>query len=75
MLLFSTSLEKLKEMMRDFQRGIEPVGLGIQIDKTKILSNEEKEKKKEITVDNIKIEVLPKSDSARYLGQKITFEE
>ena len=29
----------------------------------------------EITVDNIKIEVLKKGDSARYLGQKITFEE
>ena len=56
--------------MCDFQRSTEPVGLGIQPDKTKILSNEEKEKKKDITVDYIKIEVLPKSDSARYLGQK-----
>ena len=26
-------------------------------------------------MDNIKIEVLGKSDSAKYLGQKITFEE
>ena len=34
-----------------------------------------KNKKKEITVDNIKIEVLPKGDSARYLGQRITFEQ
>ena len=32
-------------------------------------------KAKEITVDNIKIEVLAKGDCARYLGQKITFEE
>ena len=32
-------------------------------------------KTKEITVSNIKIEVLAKGDSARYLGQKITFEE
>ena len=31
--------------------------------------------KKEITVDNIKIEVLSQGESARYLGQKITFEE
>ena len=30
---------------------------------------------KEITVDNIKIEVWKKGDSARYLGQKIMFEE
>ena len=26
-------------------------------------------------MDNIKIEVLSKGDSARYLGQKITFEK
>ena len=32
-------------------------------------------KAKEITVNNIKIEVLAKGDSARYLGQKITFEK
>ena len=31
--------------------------------------------KKEITVDNIKIEVLSHGETARYLGQKITFEE
>ena len=48
------------------------MGLGIHPDKTKILSDQEKE---EITVGNIKIEVLSKGDSARYLGQKITFEE
>ena len=47
--------------------------LGIHPDKTKILSDQDKVK--EITVDNIKIEVLAKGDSARYLGQKITFEE
>ena len=69
-LLFSTSLEKLREMLCDFKRSTEAVGLGIYSDKTKILSNQEKEKKKEISVDNIKIEVLPKSDSARYLTQK-----
>ena len=31
--------------------------------------------KKEITVDNIQIEILRKGESARYLGQKITFED
>ena len=61
-------------MLCDFKRSTEAVGLGIHRDKTKILRNQEKEKKKEITVDNIKIEVLPKSDSARYLGQRITLE-
>ena len=51
------------------------MGLGIHPDKTKILSNQVKVRVKEITVDNMKIEVLAKGDSARYLGQKITFEE
>ena len=62
-------------MFCEFKTSTEAVGLGIHSDKTKILSNQDKEKAKEITVDNIKIEVLSKGDSARYLGQKITFEE
>ena len=32
-------------------------------------------KAKEITVDNIQIEILEKGESARYFGQKITFED
>ena len=74
-LLFSTSLETLREMLCEFKTGTEAVGLGIHPDKTKILSNQDKIKTKEIEVDNIKIEILGKGDSARYLGQKITFEE
>ena len=74
-LLFSTSLEKLRDMLCEFKTSTEAVGLGIHPDKTKILSNQDKVKAKEITVNNIKIEVLAKGDSARYLGQKNTFEE
>ena len=74
-LLFAISLEKLREMFCEFKTSFEVVELGNHPDKTKILSNQDKEKPKEITVDNIKIEVLSKGDSARYLGQKITFEE
>ena len=74
-LLLSTSLERLREMLCEFKASTEAVGLGIHPDKTKILSNQDKVKVNEITVDNIKIEVLKKGDSARYLGQKITFEE
>ena len=62
-------------MLCDFKRSTESVGLGIHPDKTNILSNQEKVKEREITIDNIKIEVIQKSDSARYIGQKITFEE
>ena len=71
-LLFSTSLNK--EMLCDFKRSTETVGLGIH--PTKILSNQATVKKKEDTIDNIKIEVLQKkNESARYLGQKATFEK
>ena len=74
-LLFSTSLQKLHEMFCEFKTSMEAVRLFIHPDKTKILSNQDKIKAKEITVDNIKIEVVEKKASAKYLGQKITFEE
>ena len=74
-LLFSTSLEKVREMLCEFKTSTEAVGLGIHPDKTKILSHQDKVKAKEITVNNMKIEVLAKGDSARYLGPKILFEE
>ena len=60
-------------MLCELKISNEAVGLGIHPDKTKILSSQDKVKAKEITVDNIKIEVLATGDSARYLGQKITF--
>ena len=59
-LLFSTSLKKLRDMLCDFKTSTEEVGLGIHPDKTKILSNQDKVKDKEITVDNIQIEILKK---------------
>ena len=62
-------------MLCDFKTSTEEVGLGIHPVKTKILSNQDKVKEKEITVDNIQIEILKKSDSARYLGQKVTFQD
>ena len=74
-LLFSTSLGKLRDMLCDLKASNEAVGLGILPDKTKILSNQDTVKAKEITVDNIQIEILRKRESARYLGQKITFED
>ena len=62
-------------MLCDFKASTEAVGLGIHPDKTKILSNQDKVKAKEITVCNIKIEILEKGDSARYFGQQITWED
>ena len=72
---FSTSLNKLRDMLCEFKISIEAVGLGIHPDKTKILSNQDKVRAKEIDVDNIKIEILGKAASARYLVQKITSED
>ena len=45
-LLFSTSLEKLREMLCDFKSSTEAVGLGIHPDKTKILSNQRQSESK-----------------------------
>ena len=69
-LLFSTWFKKLREMLCDFKRSTEKVGLEIHPSKTKILSNQEARRQKEVTIDNIKVEVLHKRQSARYLGQK-----
>ena len=75
-LLFSTSLEKLREMLCEFKTSTEAVGLGIHPDKTKILSNQGKEKsKRDHGQPHQKSRSWQKGDSARNLGQKITFEE
>ena len=63
-LLFSTSLGKLRDMLCDFKASTEAVGLGIHPDKTKILSNQDNVKAKEITVDNIQIEILKRGKCA-----------
>ena len=48
-LLFSTTLEQLKIMMRDFTRTTEKVGLNIHPDRTKILSNQVSNDRTEVT--------------------------
>ena len=74
-LLFSTSLSKLKDMLRDFKRSTEKVGLKIHPSRTKIFSDQDVTRQKEVSIDNIKVEVLPRNESAKYLGQTITFEQ
>ena len=73
-LLFSTSLEQLPRMMCDFKRSTERMGLKIHPEKMKILGNQ-KSNRKEETINNIKVEVLPVSECAKYLGQTITFQQ
>ena len=74
-LLFSTSLEQLRNMMCDFKKSTGNVGLKIHPEKTKILSNQRSDRRKEVTIDNIKVEVLPVKERAQYLGQIVTFEQ
>ena len=63
-------------MLCEFKRSTEKVGLRIHLEKTKILSNQRSlssDTKKEMEVDDIKIEILTRGECVRYLGQMITF--
>ena len=53
-LQFSISLEQLRNMMCDFKRSTENVGLTIHAEKTKILSNQRSNRRKEV-IDSIKV--------------------
>ena len=74
-LLFASSKEQLQKMLCEFKRSTEKVGLRIHPEKTKILSNQSSDTRKEIGVDNIKVEILTRGESARYLGQMIIFQQ
>ena len=52
-LLFASSKEQLQKMLCQFKRSDEKVGLRIHPGKTKILSNESPDTRKEIEVDDI----------------------
>ena len=45
------------------------------LEKTKILSNQRSNRRKEVTIDNIKVEVLHVKERAKHLGKTITFEQ
>ena len=77
-LLFATSKEQLQKMLCDFKESTEKVGLRIHPEKTKILSNQStlcSDTKKELQIDDIKIEILTRSESVKYVGQMITFQQ
>ena len=75
--IFSTSLEQLKRMMSDSKKITESVELKIHPGKTNtnILSNQGSNKRREVSIDNMRVEVIPASECAKYLGQTITFEQ
>ena len=66
-LLFASSKDQFQKMLCEFKRGTEKVGLRIHPGKTKILSNQE--------IDDIKVEMLTREESTKYLGQLITFQQ
>ena len=75
-LLFATSKEQIQKMLCEFKKSTEKVGLRIHPDKTKILSNQStinSDTKKQLEVDDMKIEILTRNESVKYLGQKISF--
>ena len=74
-LLFFTSLEQLQRMMCDFKRSTEWVGLKIHLERTKILSNQNSNRRREVAINNIKVEVLPVHGCAKYLGKKLQQQE
>ena len=74
-MLFETSKEQLRNMMYEFKKATEKVGLRIHPDKTKILSNQStmnSNTKRHIEVGEMSIEILTKNESVKYLGQRIS---
>ena len=64
--------------MSEFTESTENVGLRIHTGKTKVLRNQSSispNSEKEVQVDDIKIDILTRSESVRYLGQQITFQQ
>ena len=75
-LLLASSKEQIRKMLCEFKKATEKVGLRIHPDKTKILSNQSSinsDSKKELEVEDMKIEILTRNESVKYLGQKISF--
>ena len=77
-MLFATSKEQIRNMMYEFKKATEKVGLRIHPDKTNILSNEStinSNTKRHIEVGEMSIEILAKNESVKYLGQRISFHQ
>ena len=73
--LFASSKEQLQKMLCEFKQSTEKVGLRIHPGKTKILRNQSSDTRREIEADNIKVEILTRGESTKYLGQMITFHQ
>ena len=70
-LLFASSNKQLQKMLCEFKKSTEKVRLRIHPGKTKILSNRSSDIRKEIEIDDIKVEISARGESTKYLGQMI----
>ena len=68
-LLFASSKEQLQKMLCEFKKSTEKVGLRIHPGKTKIQSNQRSNTRKELEVDNIRVEILTRGESAKKSSQ------
>ena len=73
--MFAITKEQLQNMMWDFKHSTEKVGPKIHPGKTKILSSQSSSRRKEMEIDNIKVDTLTKEASTKYLGQMVTFQQ
>ena len=72
-LLFASTKAQLQKMLCDFKHSTEKVAQ--DQGKTKILSSQRSNSGKEIKTDNIKVEILTKEESAKDLGEMVTFQQ
>ena len=73
-LFFASSKEQLQKMLCEFKRSTEKVGLRIHPGKTKILSNQSLNIRKEMEIDDIKVEILTREVSTKYVGQMAEYD-
>ena len=68
-LLFASTKEQLQNMLCVFKHSTEKVGFKIHPGITTILSSQSSNSGKEIEIDNIKVEMMSKEESTKYLSQ------
>ena len=76
-LLIGRSLAQISAMLESVHREAQQVGLQLHPDKTKILTStgrtQERVTRRHIKIGDMRIEVLPRTASVKYLGRQITF--
>ena len=60
-------------MVADFEKPTEAQGFDIHPDKTQILTNQQTNRKREVEIDGMHVEILPPEGKVTCLGQMITF--